>query len=68
MQADVKRAEIAFVHKLLHRSKLANFIQTTAGPPLYWLPGKPSPLTQALLDKEQAKLDAYKVTMSAMLC
>ena len=61
MQADVKRAEIACVHKILHRSKIANFIQTSASPPLCWLPGKHNTATQALLQQEQAKLDVYKV-------
>lgn len=62
MQADVKRAEIAYVQKLVHRSRLALFIHTVAGPPLCWLPGKPSPATQALLEQEQIKLEAYKVS------
>ena len=61
MQAEVKRAEIAYVQKVLHRSKVANFIQTTASPPLCWLPGKPNAATQALLQQEQAKLDVFKV-------
>lgn len=61
MKADVKRAEIACVQKILHRSKIANFIQTTASPALCWLPGKHNAATQALLQQEQAKLDVYKV-------
>lgn len=61
MQADVKRAEIVLVQKVLRRTLLTNFIQTTAGPPLFWLPGKHNAATQSLLQKEQQKLEAYKV-------
>lgn len=62
MQADVKRAEIAYVQKVLHRSKIALYIQTAAGPPLCWLPGKPNAATQALLQQEQAKLNVFKAS------
>ncbi len=61
MQAEVKRAEIALVQRVLHRSKVANFIQTSAGPPLCWLPGKHNAATQSLLQKEQEKLEDFKV-------
>lgn len=61
MQADVKRAEIVLVQKVLRRTLLTNFIQTTAGPPLFWLPGKHNAATQSLLQKEQQKLEGYKV-------
>lgn len=61
MQADVKRAEIVLVQKVLRRTLLTNFIQTNAGPPLFWLPGKHNTATQSLLQKEQEKLEACKV-------
>ena len=61
MQAEVKRAEIALVQRVLHRSKIAKFIQTKAGPPLCWLPRKHSAATQTLLEQEQVKLEAFKV-------
>ena len=61
MQADIKRAEINMVHRIVHRSKIANFIQTSASPALCWLPGRPSLATQQLLEKEQEKLEAFKV-------
>ncbi len=63
MQAEVKRAEIGLVQRVLHRSKIAKFIQTNAGPPLCWLPGKHNAATQSLLEKEQEKLEAFKVDM-----
>lgn len=65
MQADVKRAEIVLVQRLLRRKLLTNFIQTKAGPPLFWLPGKHNTTTQSLLQKEQEKLEAYKVQLPA---
>lgn len=65
MQADVKRAEIVLVQRLLRRKLLTNFIQTKAGPPLFWLPGKHNTTTQGLLQKEQEKLEAYKVQLPA---
>ena len=61
MQADIKRAEINLVQRVVLRGKIANFIQTSAGPPLCWLPGKPNAATQQLLQKEQEKLEAFKV-------
>lgn len=64
MQADVKRAEIGLVQRILRRTLLTNFIQTSAGPPLFWLPGKHNTATQSLLKKEQEKLEAYKVWSS----
>ena len=67
MQAEVKRAEIGLVQRVLHRSKIANFIQTSAGPPLCWLPGKHNAGTQSLLQKEQGKLEAFKVQSSCEL-
>ena len=66
MQADVKRAEIVLVQRVLRRTLLTNFIQTSAGPPLFWLPGKHNAATQSLLQKEQEKLEACKV--QALAC
>ena len=66
MQADVKRAEIILVQRVLRRTLLTNFIQTNAGPPLFWLPGKHNAATQSLLQKEQEKLEAHKV--QALAC
>ncbi|DBA67262.1 TPA: hypothetical protein ACH3X2_001571 [Trebouxia sp. C0005] len=67
MQAEVKRAEIGLVQRVLHRSKIAKFIQTNAGPPLCWLPGKHNAATQSLLEKEQEKLEAFKLEEAAKM-
>ncbi|KAL0028450.1 hypothetical protein WJX77_007255 [Trebouxia sp. C0004] len=67
MQAEVKRAEIGLVQRVLHRSKIARFIQTNAGPPLCWLPGKHNAATQSLLEKEQEKLEAFKLEEAAKM-
>ena len=65
MQADIKRAEIMLLQRVLRRKLMTNFIQTKAGPPLCWLPGKQNAVTQGLLQKEQEKLEAFKVCLAS---
>lgn len=68
MQADVKRAEIVLVQRVLRRKLMTNFIQTKAGPPLCWVPGRHNAATQSLLQKEQDKLGAYEVCCQLCFC
>lgn len=62
LEEELKLTEILYANKILRHKKLINFLQTTAGPPLYWLPGKHNEKTRNLMVEEGNTYEAWKVS------
>ena len=50
--------------RIRHHVKLAQFLRTTAGPPLLWLPKSRLDATDKLLEKQQTILQLWQVQSS----
>jgi len=60
--AQTKRIELVLAERYRREAQLAHFIRTSGrAPPLHWLPAKHSEETLQLLQKEQGRLEAWKV-------
>ncbi len=60
--AQTKRLELVLAERYRREAQLAHFIRTSGrAPPLHWLPAKHSDETLQLLQKEQGRLEAWKV-------
>lgn len=63
-QVDIKKLEIMVAQRIRHHVKLAQFLRTTAGPPLLWLPKSRLDATDKLLEKQQTILQLWQVQSS----
>ncbi|KAI9204329.1 uncharacterized protein BJ171DRAFT_505506 [Polychytrium aggregatum] len=52
-EAESKRLSIKTQHVQKSRAHLGNFIKTSAGPPIYFLPAKMTPALQKILDEQR---------------
>ena len=60
--AQTKRLELVLAERYRREAQLAHFIRTSSRlPPLHWLPAKHCDETLQLLEKEQERLQAWKV-------
>ena len=66
--AQTKRMELILAERYRREAQLSNFIRTTKSPPLHWLPAKHCEETLELLQKEQQRLEAWKVLIRFAQC
>ena len=65
--SQTKRMELILAERYRREAQLSNFIRTSASSPLHWLPAKHCEETLLLLQREQQRLEAWKVRIQFAL-
>ena len=66
--AQTKRLELLLAERYRRETQLSHFMRTEKSPPLHWLPAKHCEETLELLQKEQQRLESWKVITSCASC
>ena len=61
MQARAKKLEIGLAARITHHAKLFNFLKTSSGPSVLWLPAHISSGVQQMLEQRQADYQSWQV-------
>ena len=68
MLARCKKLEIGLAARTAHHQKLFNFLKTSAGPPVLWMPAYVSAGVQQLLDARKGDYLTWKASLLRWLC